>query len=357
MTESITPRPNQNPEIRFQPSMRSVPSAANTVSPEQRGPNSGPQPPKPGARRKLWFFTALSMLVGVAGASLLNKPAHVTSRVHSGSPGYKQSASGHDLHWKKKALTVYMDDSLKKLGPNANEAVMQAFGQWVASDTRLPDLSFDTGKTSTTPQQDGKSTVSYGRITAPGHESDLAITVTYASDKTGEIVEADIILNALYPMGVLTPKPTTSAAGSTQNGKDDDRHDGKDDDDDDDHHDDDDDGKSMKDREESLDCQNRYDAQNVTTHEAGHFFGLGEDPTERGAAMFQVIDQCETHKRALATTDVGALGTLYAQSADPEEAKAGTRACSFGGVPASHGALWVSGAIFGLGLLRRRRAR
>lgn len=353
VTESITPRPNQNPEIRFQPSMRSVPSAANTVSPEQQAPNGGPQAPKPGSRRKLWFFAALSMLAGVAGASLLNKPAHVTSRVHSGSPGYKQTASGRDLHWEKKALTVYMDDSLTKLGPTVHEAVMQAFGQWVASDTRLPDLSFDTGKTSTTPQQDGKSTVSYGRITAPGHEHDVAITVTYASDKTGEIIEADIILNSLYPMGVLTPKPATTAIGPSQNGDDNDRHDH------DDRHDGDskDDGKSTKDREESLDCQNRYDTQNVTTHEAGHFFGLGEDPTERGATMFQVIDQCETHKRALATTDVGALGTLYAESADPEEAKAGPRACNFGGVPASQGAFWVSGALFGLALLRRRPAR
>jgi len=52
-----------------------------------------------------------------------------------------------------------------------------------------------------------------------------------------------------------------------------------------------------------------------------------------------------------------ALGTLYAESADQEEAKAGPRACSFGGVPASAGALWVSAAIFGLGLARRRRAR
>jgi hypothetical protein len=340
VTESITPRANPNPEIRFQPSMRSVPSAANTVSPEERAPNSGAQAPKPGSRRKLWFFAALSMLTGVAGARLLNEPAHVSSRVHSGSPGYKQSPSGRDLHWEKKALTVYMDGSLQKLGPNAREAVMQAFGQWVASDTRLPDLTFDTGKTSTTPAQDGKSTVSYGRITAPGHEHDLAITVTYASDKTGEIIEADIILNSLYPMAVLTPKAVAGTADSSSH-EDDDRRD----------------GRSMKDREESLDCQNRYDTQNVTTHEVGHFFGLGEDPVERNAAMFQTIDQCETHKRALATTDIGALGTLYAKSADAEEAQAGPRACSFGGAPADASAAWLSALIFGLGAARRRRAR
>ena len=337
---SITPRPNSQPEIRFQPSMLSVPSSAATVPPERQPPASPGPDPKRGARRKLWFFAALSALGGVLTASLLHGPAHVSSRVHSGSPGYKQSPTGKDLHWEKKALTVYLDDSLQKLGPTAREAVMQAFGQWVASDTRLPDLSFDTGKTSTTPQQDGKSTVSYGRITAPGHEHDVAITVTYASDKTGEIIEADVILNDLYPMAVLTPKPpTVDKHDSNEDG----RHSSS--------------GPSMQDREESLDCKNRYDAQNVTTHEAGHFFGLGEDPVEHQATMFQTIDQCETHKRVLAATDVGALTTLYAESADPDEAKAGPRACSFGRAPGDRGALWLSAAIFGVGLYRRRRAR
>jgi len=320
--------------------MLSVPSSAATVAPEDQATPSAPQPPKGGARGKLWALAGLAVMAGVLGASLLRSPTHVSSRVHSGSPGYKQSPTGKDLHWEKKALTVYLDDSLQKLGPSAGEAVMQAFGEWVASDKRLPDLSFDTGKTSTVPKQDGKSTVSYGRITAPGHEHDVAITVTYANDQTGEIIEADVILNSLYAMGVLTPKPTAQGLTTKEPG---------------DHDDHSSDGKSMHDREESLDCKNRYDAQNVTTHEAGHFFGLGEDPVEKKATMFQTIDQCETHKRVLASTDIGALGTLYAKSADPEEAKAGARACSFGGVPQSGGALWLSAAIFGLGLRRRRR--
>ena len=115
--------------------------------------------------------------------------------------------------------------------------------------------------------------------------------------------------------------------------------------------------KSMNGGVEAVDCRNRYDAQNVATHEAGHFFGLGEDLVKSNAAMFQIIDQCETHKRALATTDVGAISVLYAQSEDPEESAAGARACSFGGVPEGGSGLAVSGLILGLSLLGRRRAR
>ncbi len=360
VTESLTPRPNTKTEIRFQPSMLSVPSAAATVAPEDQAPTSAQQAPIRRARRKLWFFAALAGLAGAFGVSALHRPAPILSHVHSGSPGYRQSSTGHDLHWGRPALTVYLDGSLAQLGPGANEAVMQAFGQWVGNDHRLPALSFDTGKTSPTPVQDGKSTVSYGRITHPGHEHDLAITVTYANDQTGEIIEADIILNSLYPMGVLTPMAAAQAVtvaattGTTSKGNGDGNGNGN--------------GNNNKNSgvsstsksmttEEAVDCNNRYDAQNVATHEAGHFFGLGEDPIKSNATMFQVIDQCETHKRALATTDVGALGTLYAESEDPDEAKAGARACSFGGVPQNGGALAVSSAIFGLMLLGRRRAR
>lgn len=320
------------------------------MAPEEQVPVSAPEAPRRTGRRKLWLFTALSVVAGALGASALRSPAHISSHVHSGSPGYKHTSTGQDLHWEKKPLTVYLDDSLDKLGPGSREAVMLAFGQWVAKDARLPDLSFDTGKTAGKPQQDGKSTVSYGRITTPGHERDLAITMTYANDQTGEIIEADIILNALYPIGVLTAKPAapTGSQDGSSNVKGEDKHEPGT-------------GKagvqSSLGGTESVDCRNRYDAQNVTTHEAGHFFGLGEDPVERQATMFQTIDQCETHKRELATTDVGAIATLYAASADPEEAKAGARACSFGGAPRGSGGSWLLAGFLGLSLLRRRRAR
>ncbi|HEX2876796.1 MAG TPA: matrixin family metalloprotease [Polyangiaceae bacterium] len=347
MTESITPRSKQTPEIRFQPSMLSVPSSASTVAPEDQAPMSAQQAPKGASRRKLWFFAALSAVIGVASASALRGPAALSPQVHSGSPGYKHSSSGQELHWQKPSVTVYLDGSLDKLGPGAREAIMQAFGQWAGSDSRLPGLRFDSGGTSTEPKQDGKSTVSFGRITTPGHEKDIAITVSYSNDKTGEIIEADVILNTLYPMGVLTAKPKAPTPPGNDTGDDHDwsgNHNG--------HHDHDDyDGGG-----ESMDCRNRYDAQNVATHEAGHFFGLGEDPIERQATMFQTIDQCETHKRELAVTDIGAVTVLYAKHLDAEESQTTARGCSMGGAPLSGGA-WVSGAIFGLALLRRRRAR
>lgn len=299
--------------------MLSVPSAASTVAPENGADPGSPQAPRP-ARRKLWFFVALSGIAGVTATAALERPA-VTRDVRSGSPGYRRSSSGIDQHWQRKNVTVYLDSSLKKLDPNASEAVIQAFGSWAASDPRVPNLTFDSGNTTTQPTQDGKSTVSYAEITTPGHEKDVAITVTYSNDKTGEILEADVLLNARYPMGVLTADMKSKVPGLHET--------------------------------EAADCQSRYDAQNVTTHEAGHFFGLGEDMVEREATMFLSIGQCEVHKRELAATDVGALSTLYADSAS-EAASAGPKACSFGPARFGGGSAFFA-AMLGISALRRRR--
>ena len=336
MTDSISPREPKPADARYQPSMLSVPSAAGTLPPDPLATPGAHRTSGGKSWRKLWFFTAVSAVLGFSGASLLHRSAHVSSRVHSGSPGFKKSKTGRELHWGKKGVTVYLDGSLSRLGPTGNEAVMQAFGQWAGSDPRLPPLRFDVGATSKEPKQDGKSTVSYAKITTPGHEHDVAITITYANDKTGEIVEADVILNALYPMGVLTAKPRSPDPSATGMG--------------------DGDGKRMHGHDEAEDCQNRYDAQNVATHEAGHFFGLGEDMTERDATMFLSIDQCETHKRLLSSTDVGAVSTLYAGSQEPEPASTAA-GCSSGAAPVSAGSTLLSGLVLGLGLARRRRAR
>lgn len=320
-----------------------MPSAAHTVAPEQQTADAAPARAR--ARRKLWFFTALAVGIGVVGAGLWSSSReHVSPQIRSGSPGYRQNKDGENLRWERKPLTIYLDDSLTRISPQAGDAVIQAFGQWAQSDPRLPALAFDTGSTTAIPAYDGKSTISFGRINQPGHERDLAITVTYSDGNSGRIVEADIVVNNIYPVGVLTPK--TRGDGEHDSGHDHDRD-----------RDRDSGSRKTVGRDEAEDCRDRYDLQNVATHEVGHFFGLGEDMVEEQATMFRSTDQCETHKRVLSATDVTAVSTLYVAAEDPEEAAAGPPACSFA-VGSSGGlASWAPGALFGLLLLRRRRGR
>ena len=101
MTDSLSPRSYQTPEIRFQPSLLSIPSAANSVAPERRASESLHQGAKPTSWRKLWFFTAVSALVGTAAAGALQRSA-LSTHVHSGSPAYLMNrcrAQTMDLEW------------------------------------------------------------------------------------------------------------------------------------------------------------------------------------------------------------------------------------------------------------------
>lgn len=321
-----------------------MPSAAHTVAPDQQGSDAAPTRAR--ARRKLWFFTALAVATGVLGAGLWSSSRdHVSPQIRSGSPGYRQTKDGQNVRWERQPLTIYLDDSLTRISPQAGDAIIQAFGQWAQSDPRLPALAFDTGATTAIPAYDGKSTISFGRIKQPGHERDLAITVTYSDEATGKIVEADIVVNNIYPVGVLTPK---ARGGDHDHDHDHDRdHD----------HDHDSGSRKTVGQDEAEDCRDRYDLQNVATHEVGHFFGLGEDMVEEQATMFRSTDQCETHKRVLSPTDVTAVSTLYLTAEDPEEAAAGPPSCSFAVGENGGLARWAPGALVGLLLLRRRRSR
>lgn len=334
MTESITPRADQSPEIRYQPSMLSVPSAAGTVPPGSRSHAGAQGRLKRVFGRKLWFFAAIGV-AGALGAQAIRDSAEVTPQIHHGSPGFRPSKSGKNQQWHRRALTIYVDDTVTQLGHDATDAVHRAFGHWVESHHHLPALTFDTTRGAAKPKQDGKSTVSYGPIDVPGHERDVAVTLTYSEAHSGEILEADIVLNSAYPLGVLRAVERNWRRDGSRH------HAGG--------H-----GKSMH-ADEAEDCRDRYDVQNVLTHEVGHFFGLGEDMTEQGATMFKSIDECETHKRALASTDADAIRLLYTEPPDPEEAAAGPSACSVAFAPTSGLSGWSPLLLLGLLAHRRRR--
>ena len=216
---------------------------------------------------------------------------------------------GKSEHWVKPAVVTF-DPSLADLGEGAPDAVRAAFGAWLGAGA--PGVTFANATTRGVPAADGVSRVMAGRIPIAGHEHDLAVTVSYADDATGDIVEADIIFNTQYAYGAV---------------------------DDDDTH-----GK----------CKT-YDTQAVATHEAGHFFGLSEDTADTTTTMYLLTRPCDLHKRELQVPDRGAIGSLYSAS-EPSSAKA--QACSAAGTPGAPCSAAASTSLLaGLALVARRRRR
>ncbi len=106
-----------------------------------------------------------------------------------------------------------------------------------------------------------------------GDTSLLAITVNAYSVETGEIFDADIILNDTR-FQFVDVSNTTACRPDT------------------------------------------FDLRNTLTHEVGHFLGFDHTP-DVDATMFASAAACEIRKRDLGTTDLNGLCTVYPAGRDP----------------------------------------
>ena len=281
---------------------------------------------------KMVAIAACSAAFGLAGASALShfraRPAPVMQIV-SGSPALKKSTDGESVRWHANKSKIYFDASLDKAGSHAREAVQLGFGTWIGTGAKLPSLDFDTTTGAKFGQiPNGKSEVMYGPITLAGHENDLALTVTFSDPKSGEVVESDMIFNSRHPFGILPYAPMASTQ-STSTGN-------------------------------TSSCEQKYDLQSVATHEAGHFFGLGEDFDDKPATMYYTTGRCETNKRVLQGSDETTMSALYVASAAGDD-ESGNSAKGCGGARIGQGR--TSGSIpmlsmaglLGFVLWRRKR--
>jgi len=306
-------------------------ATAHTVKPSLEAPSSQSARLQRKLPYRLIALGALSAALGLVGAAsvshLRTRPAPVMQIV-SGNPALKKGSDGESVRWHTAKHKIYFDASLDNAGKHAVEAVQLGFGTWIGSGAKLPSLDFDSTKGAEFGQKaNGKSEVMYGPITLAGHENDLALTVTFSDPKSGEVIESDMIFNSRHPYGVLPYKPA------------DDSH------------------------SDNSSCEQKYDLQSVATHEAGHFFGLGEDFDSKVATMYYTTGRCETHKRILQGSDETTMTTLYLSndmqaSADDPSAD-GAKGC--GGARIGQGR--TSGAVPAFSLLsllgfvgwRRRR--
>ncbi len=266
-----------------------------------------------------------------AGAALVItlvavKPQVVAYRAVFSEVSPKRSLA--QQRWFRGKVNVAVDASLSKVTPEAPDVVARTFETWRASGAKLPAVHLEHAqglKPSLEP--DGINAVMFAPIDLPGHEHDLAVTIGFSNPETGEITEADIIVNSRHRYSVLNSDPQISVGSTSCNGAV---------------------GGSK--------CGSLYDLQNVLTHEVGHFYGLGEDPKNRSATMFSCTSACETHKRELEVSDQNALLSLYLDS----RASVRSSACSKPQLPRDREAwaLWSGlclSSLIAIGLRWRTR--
>lgn len=339
MSESLQPLASGERPWRYVPNSLMSGATAHTVNPLLGRPSS-PSAPRPArhGRVQLMALVAISAGFGLAGAAGISKlrerPAPIMQIV-SGSPLLKKSSDGEAVRWHSARSKIYFDNSIEAAGAQAREAVQLGFGTWLQSGAKLPQVEFDSTKGARFGQvPNGKSEVMYGAITLPGHEKDLALTVTFSDPKTGEVLESDMIFNDRYTYGVL-PDGAKQRPDKDENG-------------------------SRPELEEAQ-CQQRYDLQSVATHEVGHFFGLGEDFDMKPATMYYTTGRCETHKRVLQGSDETTMAALYASADSNASPNDDPSAKGCGGARIGQGQTGGATPLFALfgvlGFVAMRRAR
>lgn len=281
--------------------------------------------------------------LGAAGAIALSLVSHrpaTTVEQISGADTAEQVPPEQPPHqrWEQEEITVLFDESLGALGPEIEALVEESFLTWEGTGAALPRIKFErTSGAVPALTPDGKSTVLLAPIEFEGHESDLAITIGFSNPNTGEVSEADIVINSKHVFsavqlveaqrsGELTSSETRPADQESCTG--------------------------------SLDaraCDETYDLSNVLTHEVGHFFGLGENYDDTRATMFSCTSACEIHKRDLEQGDADSIVELYSGVAPriPD----GCLGVQIGrGSPGRQDGLWAGFlALVSLSWLRRRR--
>jgi Matrixin len=304
----------------------SEPTLTEAPSPGPR--KSWPPPSVASARQKAQSRSlgaaALATLLTVTTATLAQKA--VSAYIGHDSPAAAHPGSV-EQRWHRERLTLVFDESLKELREDPSELVARSLDTWKDSGADLPSLDFETGrgaKPSLTP--DGKNSLLVAPIDFPGHETDLAVTVGFSNPKTGEISEADIIINSRHRFLRLGKEQVDSSFQEPE---------------------------SCAGSADGLACDQSYDLENVLTHEFGHFFGLGENFEDSRATMFSCTSACEVHKRDLSSVDRDAITTLYAPA---PEATVGCGAAQFSqgrGALAGESALAVMLGLSALVALRR----
>lgn len=206
----------------------------------------------------------------------------------------RATSKGATEHWNAKTITVTLDPSLGDM----EGAVKNAFATWRTQDTSLPKITFAKATKSGEAERDGVSRVLATKKVAPGHEKDVAYTVSYADSASGEILESDIVFNLARNFA------DTSAS-----------------------------------------CSSTWDTEAVATHEVGHFFGLSEDMGDANATMFYETRPCDLGKRTLTDADLASIDVVYPI---PSRSKGIVASCSSSGSSPS-GGLPIALALFFVG--------
>lgn len=230
--------------------------------------------------------------------------------------------------WNRAAIDLIADGSLDELGSFGVDGLVGAASEWQKLGS-LPTLTVSRGEVDAIgfdPTGPNANTVRFVPGGHPLAKRALAITVVTSNRRTGEIIDADVVVNGRYAFGDVDAKRDAHP-------------------------------KRHKKEHDDL-----YDLQNVLTHEVGHLLGLEENYADEAATMYAYSWPYETSKRTLNDSDAEAFGLLYAGWEPPDRAVGDAPSAGCGGATIAAGrvpsqALGLFAGLFAAAVVVRRGRR
>ena len=197
----------------------------------------------------------------------------------------KHTSHGAPLRWTRSHVSYVIDPSVEGNVPGGAQAVSSSVNGWSGS-AGGPMLSASVGPGGAQPGLDGQNSVVFAPKGFAAAGGALAVTVTSYDDATGEIVDADIVINGEYPFAVLSPSasPCAGVAPVSTDGS------GGDD------------GASGA---------TPFDLVHVVSHEVGHSLGLADERDDNAALMYAFTTPGDPSLRSPTNDDVDGVDAIY----------------------------------------------
>ncbi len=185
----------------------------------------------------------------------------------------KHAPGGALVRWRHTTVAWTIDRTVKEV-PGAEDAIRSALEAWSMRGGG-PALVVAATDAALEPGFDGKSAIFYAKDGFAPAGAALAVTLLSFDDRTGEVLEADIVLNGRYPIGVIDAAgPATDPGADT------------------------------------------YDVGRIIAHEMGHALGLSDELTRPDALMYPYVARARAFTTTPESDDLAGLATLYSNSAE-----------------------------------------
>ncbi len=181
----------------------------------------------------------------------------------------KYTDEGNAIHWRQAVVPYFIDPTLSYIDEGrVKTAVINGFQAWndVGARLMLQYAGTAVGELEgASASEPNTNIVRFAESQFPYDATVLAVTLLTYDARSGEMLDADIVVNAASHRFTTDPDNEPTA----------------------------------------------HDIQNTIAHEAGHFIGMAHEPQDESATMYPVAMPGESDKRTLGLDDEAGMSFLY----------------------------------------------